>query len=818
MTEGVDGKAMPGKDRKMRDNFVKYEYRFEFEGVEFRVYYQPRVGWIVRGDKSYIRIRRIQELASPKVARFVLSAVAKKKCGDDKECIRQFKAEVGETDVLDVITSEVLSKLPTTIKAPSPEDIYKIVLPMWHTLVGNPPRCSVAAALTYKKQIVNEKTTVMEPYILLSVYDTVNDRLQLMEVRLVDALLNGVEVCGTILLVYGPAFRFDEEEDLDIVDIEKKVNMKMKDTLETYYITMPELERIRYWYDVVKDDPVAWLRWTLGAVSAWLRQALWRVYSNTHLRVFELRHATYMYAYVFDYLPHTVFKGPPGSGKSYHIGILTYMLPYALYFTSSTRAAVDRLRTFASIFGIQEIPPEMHDIVNLLIRAYDKYATHAIAHGDGVLVFTGGVALLIGDVGYLKEMDKTGAASTRMMEHYLRIDPKMRKPRHPYTYVMYEFYYRGMAPNGREVELRAQDLWALEVALFLATAHKVYEVYREVGKRIEAEGWHGVDVLPRAYQIYASMMTMAEILGAEYVDALKEWLTKQPREPNYNLMLLAAALKFIIDNHDKEPLRRYLRIFSGQSGEDNNTPLILAPMGAIVEAIALLEQSAVESVTIRRKSMEQDSSFELVDIWRRARLPEAFRDVRRLPDWIKTNSEVGRKLLVLAKSVDYHYRHHLILTPRVVELIAAEALYQYPEDSEVCEILAPHLDLLSTVVDPRNAGILPDCAKGGGKTSPHDSGEPNETVSNVNPQQRQEETLPSSPTVIVRQHGENFTSTIEQDGAASKHVKTPNSGENGGTIENVAPAVVAGEQEEKPQGKSERKKEVYKAEDLFRDI
>jgi len=353
----IEGKSSLDKGRKVGD-VVKYEYRFEFHGVEFSVYYQPRVGWIVRGDKSFVRLRKIHELSSPKVARFVLSVVAKKKCGDDKECIRQFKEEVGEADVLDVITSAVLSKLPTSIKAPSPEDINKIVLPVWHTIIGNPPRCSVAAALTYKKQTVNEKTTVVEPYILLSVYDMQSDRLQLMEVRLVDTLLNGVEVCNTILLVYGPAFHFEDEEDLDIVDVEKKVNKRMMETLRAYYIAIPELEQIRYWLDVVKDDPIAWLRFTLNAVSSWLRQVLWRVYSSTHLRVFELRHATYMYAYVFDYLPHAVFRGPPGSGKSYHIGILTYLLPYSLYFTTVTRAAVDRLRTFAGIFGIQEIPPE----------------------------------------------------------------------------------------------------------------------------------------------------------------------------------------------------------------------------------------------------------------------------------------------------------------------------------------------------------------------------------------------------------------------------------------------------------------------------
>jgi len=816
MTSGVAGKNALDKDRKKWENFVKYEYRFAFEGVEYRVYYHPRVGWIVRSDKSFIKLKKINELSSPKVARFVLSVAAKKKCGDDKECIRQFKEEVGEAAVLDIVASEVLSRMPTTIKAPAPEDLNKIVLPVWFTLVGSPPRCAVAAVLTYKKQTVNEKT-VIEPYLLLSVYDTSSSKLQVMEVRLVDALLNGVEVCNTILLVYGPAFRFEDDEDLDIVDLEKRVNRRMMETLQAYDISMPDLEQILYWFNLVKDDPVAWLRWTLGAVSGWLRQVVWRVYSASQLRVFELRHAVYMYAYVFDYLPHTVFRGPPGSGKSYHIGILTYMLPYALYFTVVTRAAVDRLRTFASIFGVQEIPREMNEIVELLIRAYDKYATRAIASGDSTIVFTGGVALIIGDVGYLREMDNTGAASTRMMEHYLRIDPKMRKPRHPYSYVMQQFYHRSVAPNGREIELRAKDLWALEVALFLAGAHKVYQIYSEVAKRVEDEGWHGVDILPRGYQIYVSMMTMAEILGAEYIDALKEWLARQPKEPNYSLALLAAALNYILQNYTKEPFATSVRKVVDKEEGNDNTPLLLVPMGAIVESIAVMEQASIESITIRRKSVDQDSSFALVDVWRRGRLPDAYKDVRHLPNWIKANSEVGRKLLVMAKSLDYHYRHHLILTPRVVELIASEAIYQYPEDSEICEILAPYLDLLLKIVDPRSAGILPDCAKGGGssKTPPGDADSADKTISNTGSLHAQGETLPSTAHDINVHSSESFTSSIGGPGGTLKHVNAPSSGENGGTVENVAPAVVAGEQTppvDKP------KKEVYKADDLFRDV
>jgi len=806
MTRRNDTKSSLDKGY-MVGGIANYDYRFEFYGVEFRVYYQPRVGWIVRGDKSFIKLKKIQELSSPRAARFVLWVAAKKKCGSDKDCIRQFKEEVGEAEVLDVIINTVLSKLPTTIKTPAPEDINKIVLPVWYTLVGNPPRCSVAATLTYRKQTVNEKT-VIEPYILLSVYDMQSGKLGLMEVRLVDALLNGVEVCGTILLVHAPAFRFEDEEDLDIVDVEKKVNKRMKEALESYEVTMPELEQIRYWFDVVKEDPVAWLRWTLGAVSAWLRQALWRVYSNTHLRVFELRHATYMYAYVFDYLPHAVFRGPPGSGKSYHVGILTYLLPYALYYTTITRAAVDRQRTFAGIFGIQEIPPERSDIVELIIRAYDKYAARSIAHGDTTIVFTGGVALLIGDVGYLKDMDKTGAASTRVMEHYLRVDPKMRKPHHPYTYVMYEFYYRGLAPNGREVELRAKDLWALEVALFLAGAHKVYQVYREVGKRIETEGWRGVDVLPRTYQIYASMMAMAEILGAEYADALKEWLVNQPREPNYALLILAAALSHILDNYDKEPFASIVRKVVGREEGNDNSPLLLVPMGAIVEAVALLEQASVESVTVRRKT-DQENTFMLVDIWRRGRLPEAFKDVRNLPDWIKTNCDVCRKLIVLAKGANYHYRHHLIVTPRVVELILAEATYEYPEGAAVCDVVTPYIDLLAKLVDPRNTGILSECTKDAkdGDNPPPGGKDENKTSSS--------EDLTSSRHVITSQARADFTSSIETHSTSSRHVKSAGSGESGGEVEFVESGAVASEEVQQARGP---KKEVYKARRVLEEI
>jgi len=44
-----------------------------------------------------------------------------------------------------------------------------------------------------------------------------------MEVRLVDILLKGVDVCGTILLVHAQAFHVENEEELDIAELEKKV-------------------------------------------------------------------------------------------------------------------------------------------------------------------------------------------------------------------------------------------------------------------------------------------------------------------------------------------------------------------------------------------------------------------------------------------------------------------------------------------------------------------------------------------------------------------------------------------------------------------
>ena len=87
---------------------------FEFQGVEFRVNYQQRVGWVVRGDRSYIKLWKIHK-TSPKVARFVLSVVAEKKCCDGNECVRQLKEGVGAADV---ITGGMLPKLPTSIKTP----------------------------------------------------------------------------------------------------------------------------------------------------------------------------------------------------------------------------------------------------------------------------------------------------------------------------------------------------------------------------------------------------------------------------------------------------------------------------------------------------------------------------------------------------------------------------------------------------------------------------------------------------------------------------------------------------------------------------
>jgi len=37
----------------------------------------------------------------------------------------------------------------------------------------------------------------------------------------------------------------------------------------------------------------------------------------------------------------------PGNGKPYHAGLLTFLVTHGILYTTSTHAAVDRVRTFA---------------------------------------------------------------------------------------------------------------------------------------------------------------------------------------------------------------------------------------------------------------------------------------------------------------------------------------------------------------------------------------------------------------------------------------------------------------------------------------
>jgi len=776
---------------------MSYNYRFNIRGVEFRVYYQD--GWVVESGKRYTVVRKARDLLSPKVARFALSVVREVLCGDDRECARKLKEELGETDVKNVIWREVVSKVRGKLRAPSEVNVNSIVLPIWFTKSDGQ---MVAAVLTYES-ISDEKGGYREPYLLVVVTSSTGET-RLEKVRLVDAMWQGLYIDNTVYLIHAPALQPGYDEEVDITDLERIARRALDEALNKG-IVIPDAWSILRWYDKVKNDPIPWIRWVVEIVADWLRRMIWRVYSHTHVRVFALRHAAYMFAFAFSFLPHTTFRGRPGSGKSYHVGILTRLLPYSYLLTKSTRAALDRIRTFAAVVGIQEVDRNNWDIVEVIIRAFEKYGSREIADGKRTISFVGGVALYIADVGHLQELDESGAASTRMMEHYLRVDPRMRKVDAPRDYVDEQYYYKGRAPNGEEVELRAKDLWALETALFLAAAHKVHMKYKELVRIIDAEGWRGVDVLPRTLQIHMPLITMAELLGAEYIEALKEWLTKQPKEPNHTLLMLAAALNYIINNYDKEPFASAVRRLVGKEEGDDNTPVLLVPMGAIVEAVSLLEQTSVDSITIRRKT-DQDNTFVMVDVWKRGRAPEVFKDARRLPDWIKINTDVGQKLLVLAKSVNRYYRHHLILTPKVVELLVAEAMYDTPEDTAICEVVAPHLDILLREVDPRSAGILPECAKSAksGGSPPPEGEEKREALSSEN--------LPSTQRIMPHQSSENFTSTTVSDATPSNRINTASSGENGG-VENVSPATV-----EQAQPVDKPKREVYKAEDLFRDI
>jgi len=73
----------------------------------------------------------------------VLSVVAKK--GAARTVCAPAQSGGG---VADVINSGVLPKLPTSIKTPSPEDVDKLVMPMWFVAIGSAPKCAVAVALT----------------------------------------------------------------------------------------------------------------------------------------------------------------------------------------------------------------------------------------------------------------------------------------------------------------------------------------------------------------------------------------------------------------------------------------------------------------------------------------------------------------------------------------------------------------------------------------------------------------------------------------------------------------------------------------------
>jgi len=688
-----------------------YVYRFTVQDVEFAAEYMPGAGWIVRHGTRYVPAgKKSSSLIKKRVVSFIIDTIAREKCGGDRECVQQTRETMSEVEVLEVIRREVLSKVQIRRRAYSvSKNVDRIIAPVWFTADESH---SIAAAMVYEVQQQENEETIIEPYLLLAITDPSGDT-RLEKIRLVDVLVSGVEVGGKLYLVHAPAFEVGDDEETDVIDLEKRVRRVMKDALTQNYISFPDLKRTLEWWGRVRRDPMAWLRWVVEVVGDWLRERLWRSYGAKYVRLFLMRHVAYLFAYVYDFLPHTVFRGPPGSGKSYHVGLLTFLVPYGILYTASTRAAVDRIRTFAAVVGIQEVDSERRDIIELLIRAFDKYGTRAIANGPTAKIFSGGVALILADVGNLRILDESGAAATRMMEHYQRVDPRMRKMRHPYSYIVEEFRWRGKTPDGDEVELRAEDLWALETAVFLAAAHKVYEVYREVAKRVESEGWRGIDVLPRTLQIHMPLIVVAEILGQEYVETLKEWLARQPKEPNYELGLFAMVLAYIIENYNKEPLRGKVRVLVGREEENGDTPALLVPMSAIVEAAALATQVSLESTTVRQK-YDPEGLFQMVDVWRRGRVPRNLSDERVLIDWVRTRSEVGRRVLVLAKNQYGHYRYHMFVTPRVVELMFAEARHDYPEESEICDAVRPHLEMLLTVVDQRSAVSLRECGQGDG--------------------------------------------------------------------------------------------------------
>jgi len=650
------------------------KYIVNIAGVEFTVEYKPGVGWVLKSPlKRVIVAKRAKSFTQDRMIAKIRKLIIKQKCGDDRECAKSVEREIDDSDIIEALTSQFISRVsPRQIAVVNDDDIEVQYTPMFYS-----PSAKVAGILTWRKTRVGDETRYEPRLILVKYLDDGNVALLTSpSAHLLDIIRRPMHIDNLEFMVDAPAY--DEALAADDVAAAEEVASNMAyGMLKLMGPAWPREEHILYWYDRIKSNPEAWLRWLYAEVIDRIISK-WTWHKLKGRRILSLIPLAIDFAPIFDFLLHIMFVGRRGAGKSMHIATVAALAPYTLRASQATVAVLDRLRTHALNMAFDEFTPEQQHLY-WYIRSYAQEGVKFLTAPDrkGVIAFTGGWNVLVPDLGQIAEHDNSGAATSRSIEFHLVTDRSVVRIRDPIRYIRRTYkrvpLYHGLGPDGREATIYIRDLYALEVALFLHLADKVYQMYEELDREVDEKAKRGeLGIEGRRVVSFVPLIVIARLIGQDVEAEVWRYLRETSEEsPSPTFMAVIDALRLILEKGDGDAdIREQIRKLE----LDDKYVLLVKPSAILDVVVKMVREGSVPGVTERARIEEgENATLRKVELWPRRTVPEDLQSAQRFERWLTRETYYARHLLGFARDKTGRDRKHLFLTYDVIDLFESEA-------------------------------------------------------------------------------------------------------------------------------------------------
>jgi hypothetical protein len=616
--------------------------------ISLKVLEDPRQYVIYVDDVEVLHTPRARGLIANTTVERVVRYIARKVCVDESgkfngACASEISEKI-RGHVREVLR-ELYKRI--TVKRPEVPTDLKVVY-------VRPPyfqveEVGVSCALSYEMS-AGEKGIKYIPYLVCADKDG-----NVSTYKMFDALQTGIKLDSVIAFPFSVALKsiLAEAEALD--ELEDMLSGWMEGGLTMAVIggvpTVPTRAKLEKYLNIVRRDPEGWARGTAQFIKSNVFRLTWRLLSTSQKAVMV---GTVLAASVFPLLPYTtkvVFhSATPGSGKSYHIGIVSTFIPYNLIISTGSGPGIERSVDFVIAVSIDDVPQReeaRRELADLLIRGFKRDSKRVITAPDRIspMAIGGGPIVFIPDLAY-QLLGLSDAASSRAVAISVAADPKFVEIKPPEDVVVKEVLRNAkiVNPNAGEVLiLPGPEDW---YAFFTAVGLFMWRRFAEELERLRAELKERPRVVGRYAQAYAAVIASLRAYGlSDLADKVLAMLENRERRDEA-LELFAATISGMWDDvvAKRLPEEIYVKVFQLSDGSE----VVFAPLTSVVRYAAsrlVAMPSDVPQVTDRiRLEESSNASFRTIEHWMRRTIPQELRNDKNMLAYLQGHPAL--KLLV----------------------------------------------------------------------------------------------------------------------------------------------------------------------------